>query len=130
MSASNLLEILKSRETELHQLETRRNKTRLEELLHPSFREFGRSGHVLSRDEVLEEFSDITEYPSVVAMNFEIRAFGEDAALLTYTSAHVGQSGDLHRYTLRSSLWVRGPDGWRMCFHQGTPTGGPSQGAA
>jgi hypothetical protein len=27
------------------------------------------------------------------------------------------------RASLRSSLWVRGQDGWRLIFHQGTPVG-------
>jgi len=126
MSEAELLDILQKLETELHQLETRRNASRLEELLHPDFEEFGRSGRAYSRQEVVEEFSDVTEYSPVVAENFKVALIGKDAALLTYTSAHAGPSGDLHRHTLRSSIWLRGAQGWQMRFHQGTPTdGGP-----
>lgn len=124
MSAPALLRTLEELETELHRLETRRNVSRLEELLHPDFEEFGRSGHIVSRREVLAEFSNITEYPKVVAKNFKLQAIGKHAALLIYTSARVGESGDLHRYMLRSSLWIRGARGWQMRFHQGTPTDG------
>lgn len=124
MSAPDLLRTLQQLETELHRLETRRDRSRLEELLHPDFEEFGRSGRTFSREEVLAEFSDVTEYPSVVAKNFKVEAIGKNAALLTYTSAHAGRSGNLHRYTLRSSLWMRGDRGWQMRFHQGTPADG------
>jgi hypothetical protein len=121
LSTSDLLELLQKLETDLHQLETRGDKSRLEELLHPGFREIGRSGREFTRREVIDEISDGTEYPSVVAEEFELRSISDAVALLTYRSAHVGQSGRLHRHTLRSSLWVRGPSGWQMYFHQGTP---------
>ena len=126
MSALYQLEASKNLETELHRLETRRDVSRLDELLHPDFEEFGRSGYVFSREEILEEFCDITEYPEVVALDFKIQGIGADAALLTYRSAHVSRAGELHRFTLRSSLWVRESSGWKMRFHQGTPTGSPA----
>jgi hypothetical protein len=124
VSTTGTFEVLKELETELHRLETRRNVARLNELLDPDFEEFGRSGRNFSREEILQEFSDITEFPKVVAQNFRLHEIGEHAALLTYTSAHVGPSGELHRFTNRSSVWVRGIDGWKMRFHQGTPTDG------
>ena len=122
VSDLDLLDRLQQLETELHQLHTRRNLSRLEALLHPEFEEFARSGRAFSRSDILAEFSDVTEYPPVVARNFAIALIGEDAALLTYTSAHAGTSGTLHRHTLRSSLWMRTAHGWQIRFHQGTPT--------
>jgi len=124
VNAPDLLEILQRLETELHRLETRRNPARLAKLLHPDFEEFGRSGRVYSRSEVLAEFSGITEFPQVVARNFKLYTMGEEAALLTYTSAHASGNGDLHRHSLRASLWIRGAQGWQMRFHQGTPSDG------
>jgi hypothetical protein len=120
-SSSELLETLTELETELHRLETRRNASRLEALLHPDFAEFGRSGRVFAREDVLSEFAEVSDCPRVVAKNFEVRTIGDDAALLTYVSAHEATSGHLHRATLRSSLWLHGPRGWQLLFHQGTP---------
>lgn len=57
MSGSGLLEQLRVLETELHRLETRQNRKRLKQLLHPDFVEFARSGRRYSRSEVLDEFS-------------------------------------------------------------------------
>lgn len=117
----DLLELLRGLEVELHQLETRRNPDRLEALLHPDFEEFGRSGRRYSRSDVLLEFADVATFPKIVATDFALRPVALDVALLTYVSAHSGETGDLHRPTLRSSLWVREAAGWQLIFHQGTP---------
>lgn len=121
---SSLLEELRQLEVELHRSDTRRNVARLQELLHADFEEFGRSGRRFSRDQILSEFAANTEILNVVSLDFRLMKVGDGIALLTYVSAHKGESGKLHRHTLRSSLWVRGDRGWQMLFHQGTPTDG------
>jgi len=125
MNSRDLLEHLRVLETELHILETRKNRIRLEQLLHPDFVEFGRSGRQYTRAEVLEEFSasDAT-MDEVYAQNFELAELSQVIVLLTYLSAHKGSDGELYRRTLRSSLWVTTEGGWRMRFHQGTPADG------
>jgi hypothetical protein len=122
MKGGDLLEHLRVLETELHSLETRKNRTRLEQLLHPDFVEFGRSGRQYSRGEVLEEFSaSVATMDAVHAENFELAELSHGLALLTYLSAHKGSDGQLYRRTLRSSLWAATEGGWRVRFHQGTP---------
>ena len=116
-----MIEQLRALETELHRIETRRNTDRLDQLLHPEFVEFGRSGRRYSRREVLEEFAKGGEMPPVTTRNFELAQVGPGVVLLTYQSAHNDPSGALSRETLRSSLWVETATGWRMRFHQGTP---------
>ena len=116
-----LLDELSALETELHSLDTRLDVSRMEELLHPQFEEFGRSGRKYCRDEALSEFTSGTDCPRVVATGFEVAELGDGVALLTYKSAHRTESGKIHRCTLRSSLWLRTDEGWRLRFHQGTP---------
>jgi hypothetical protein len=122
MKGSDLFEHLRALETELHLLETRQSRDRLEQLLHPDFVEFARSGRCYSRGEVLAEFS-VSSGPveAVHAENFELAELSRGFALLTYTSAHKRSSGELYRRTLRSSLWVAVEGGWQIRFHQGTP---------
>jgi hypothetical protein len=60
---------------ELQPLETRRNLSTLEQLLHPDFAGFARSGRIFSRKDVLAEFSEATAYPSVVETNFKVGLF-------------------------------------------------------
>jgi uncharacterized protein YndB with AHSA1/START domain len=121
MDSNGLLEQLRGLETELHRIETRQNRGRMESLLHPDFEEVGRSGRRYSQKEVLEEFLAEGVLEPVHAQDFELDELGQGIALLTYRSAHVGPSGDLLRHTRRTSLWIKTPDGWRMRFHQGTP---------
>jgi len=121
---SVLLQELSALESELNRADTRRDRSRMKQLLHPDFEEFARSGRKYSRDEVLSEFTVETNYPSVVSTEFSIADLSEGVALLTYRSAHQNASGELHRHTRRSSLWVRTDAGWQMRFHQGTPIDG------
>ena len=125
MAVPELLETLSRLEIELHRSETRRDVQRMCELLHEDFEEFGRSGRRYSRSEVLAEFSAGQTLPQIDARDFDVHRLGEGLALLTYRSAHVGESGELSRHTLRSSLWTLTATGWRMRFHQGTPTDAP-----
>ncbi len=121
-----LLEELRALETEMHVTETRRNRHRMEALLHPEFVEFGRSGTRYSRADILNEFGPNSGLPAIHSENFNVTVLAEGVALLTYLSAHVDARGKLHKCTLRSSVWVRTDAGWQMRFHQGTPAECPS----
>jgi hypothetical protein len=67
-----LLETLQSLELELHRPEVRSNRNVLDRLLHPEFREFGRSGHIYERAEVLAEFADRSQAYEVWAQDFRV----------------------------------------------------------
>jgi hypothetical protein len=122
MSAEPLLVVLSALERELHQPGVRRNARRLEELLHPSFSEFGRTGLACTRAEIVARLLNERESANVHAEDFHVRVLAEGVALLTYTSAHVTAGGTLEQHALRSSVWKLGPVGWQVVFHQGTPT--------
>lgn len=107
-------------ERELHSAATRQSASRLKKLLHTGFREIGRSGREYSRDAILERLTD-AEPPQVHAEEFRRFDLNPGVALVTYKSAHIDATGELRRHSLRSSLWMRGEDGWQMVFHQGTP---------
>lgn len=125
MTGDELLQTLQQLEVELHQEATRCDRSRMERLLHPDFEEFARSGRRFTREQTLAEFASTGAHlPSVVSDGFKLARLSEDWALLTYVSAHLDRSGHPYRHTLRSSLWVRGPNGWQVRFHQGTPTDG------
>ena len=120
-SSSDLFRQLSGLELELHRLETRQSG-RLEQLLHPDFVEFARNGRRYSRSEVLAEFcAPESALEPVQVAQLELAEIARGAVLVTYSSAHASANGQLCRHTLRSSLWVETPTGWRMRFHQGTP---------
>ena len=126
---STLLAVLRKLEVELHVPEVRSDASRLHELLHPDFTEFGRSGRTYSFSQVVAALQAETKPARVHAQDFAVRRLTESLALLTYKSADI-KDGKLERHTLRSSLWQLGPAGWQMLFHQGTPTEAFAQNAA
>lgn len=121
-NSAMLLEELRSLEIEVHKDETRRNRKRMEMLLHPDFVEFGRSGTRYSRADILKEFGPDSVLPAIHSRHFDLVVLAEGVALLTYLSAHMDAGGNPHRHALRSSVWVCTEVGWQVRFHQGTPT--------
>jgi hypothetical protein len=122
ISKENLLNRLRELEVSLHQPTVRSNADRLEELLHESFTEIGRSGQSYCRADIVQQLLSEEHSAVIWAQNFVMHAIGDDIALLTYKSGHLESEGDVSRHSLRSSLWQRTEPGWRLRFHQGTPT--------
>jgi hypothetical protein len=92
----------------------------LSSLLADEFREFGSSGRIRNKDEVIEAL------PTEPRMQFSISDFraqilGDGVALVTYQAVRREEANHAGLTSLRSSLWVIRDDQWRMLFHQGTP---------
>ena len=119
-----LLDTLRALEVALHQPETRRDGETLARLLDERFREFGRSGRIYTKAEVIAEIHQETHAAEIWPQDFHVEPLAEGPALLTYRSAHVGVNGQLERHTNQASLWRLTERGWQMLFHQGTPTAG------
>src|SRR5438309_8012684 len=111
-----LLEELRSLETELRTIKARRNRHRMETLLHPDFVEFGRSGRRYTRTDILNEFGSTSVLPIVRSGSFDLAVLAEGIALLTYASAHEDADGKQSRHMLRSSVWVCTEIGWQIRF--------------
>ena len=122
MNNNLLLKELRELEIELHHPEARSNLKRLEALLHDSFVEFGRSGKIYGKADIIERLPAETSPGSVWSQGFNVEQISEDVALLTYKSAYKNESGELSRHTNRSTLWQHTSQGWQMRFHQGTAT--------
>lgn len=120
-----LLTQLRELECELHRPEVRRDAARLRELLHEAFVEIGRSGRLYDREEIVELLLHETAPGEVRSQDFAVIEIADGVALLTYRLARLDDRGQLTRHSLRSSLWQRTDAGWRLRFHQGTPTGAP-----
>ena len=121
MTDSDLARLLQQLEVELQQPATRRNPARLEALLHPDFIEFGRSGRRYSRRQMLAALAEAKSFAEIVSRSFELHRLDRNTALLTYRSSRKDNSGNLHRHTLRASVWQQNLSRWQLIFHQGTP---------
>ena len=109
-------------ERTLHQPTVRRNLSRLQDLLHESFVEFGYSGASYDRDRVIDLMASDQSGCQVLSRDFELTSLGTHTALLTYMSARVDEHGEVSRYARRASVWVLTSTSWKLRFHQGTPT--------
>ncbi len=118
---ADLFTHLKSLEVALHQPEVRQDASQLNRLLHEAFVEFGRSGRVYNKPEILRQLAAETAEITIWADNFALTGLADGVALLTYRSGHLNEAGQRTRYTLRASLWQWTETGWQMRFHQGTP---------
>jgi glyoxylase I family protein len=105
-------------EQQLLQPSTRRDATALTSLLTEDFREFGSSGGVYTRQQVIDLLA--AETPRHITLSDPLcRQLAEDIALLTYRSARI-IARQITSQALRSSLWVRRNGRWQMLFHLGT----------
>jgi len=99
----------------------RRSRSEIEALLADDFVEFGGSGRVFDRDAVIAALAEESGIEFTVH-DFRTTRVAVDASLATYrVAARIAATGEV-RHSLRSSLWVRRAERWRMIFHQGTPT--------
>ena len=95
----------------------RRDPEAVSDLLHDDFFEFGRSGRYWSRSDIIDLLAGEQGHtmemssPSAVLLS-------EGIALLTYRSRHLITGA----VALRSSIWIKQGDSWKLRFHQGTPS--------
>lgn len=110
---------LRKLEMDLLRPEVRRNPEMLASLLAEEFREFGSSGRIYTRDEIVNLLS--AEFPWTFSVtDFSVTTPAAGAALVTYQATRHSESLPEESKSLRSSLWVLRDDRWKMLFHQGT----------
>lgn len=95
-----------------------RKSNRLVELLDDNFIEYGSSGRIYTKADLVETLqaeSPVTQTTS----DFIVTKLATDVALLTY---RIHRHSEPPVHTLRSSVWRRKTGQWRMVFHQATVT--------
>ncbi|WP_335871733.1 nuclear transport factor 2 family protein [Bacillus sp. 2205SS5-2] len=111
---SSLKEQLRRLEEKLLQPEVRSSQLELQKLLAPNFFEIGSSGKVLYQNEPISKAGIPTVDMSL--SEFTIHPMSEEIVLATYKVYNATK----HQHTLRSSLWKKVQNQWKMVFHQGT----------
>jgi hypothetical protein len=103
-----------SAELQLLDPRVRASPSQVEALLHSEFCEYGASGAVWDRTQIL---ATLSVDPRLTGEARDMRAvhLSRDVILVTYRFDQVASS------SLRSSIWVRDAGRWQMRFHQGTP---------
>ena len=114
----DVLHHLRVLEARLQEKEVRGSETALSSLLAVGFEEFGSSGTVYSREELIASLAAEGEV-RVTMEEFRAELLSPSVALVTYRAV-VQRDGATGLDSLRSSVWVLGEEGWRIRFHQGT----------
>jgi hypothetical protein len=115
-----LLGLLTDQERELHTVEARQSREKLEHYLDPEFQEFGLSGKKYNREAVIELLLKPGDVGKIFSSDFELIRLGPGAATLLYQSWQLDPSGDKMQEARRASVWRCSLGRWRMVFHQGT----------
>lgn len=113
---------LQQLEESLWRSETRFDFDFMDQTLAPDFFEFGRSGRTYCRDETLSVPPQVIN-AALPLQEFDVCLIDTNVALVTYRSEVT--YGDEIEYGRRSSLWSKFATGWKLRFHQGTPTSAP-----
>ena len=98
----------------------RRDRNRVYELLAEDFIEFGASGRVWSRDQVVELLATEDFQPPAMEA-FECCVLAPRVALVTYRTVHRDAQTGARTAAVRSSIWMAQEGNWKVRFHQGTP---------
>jgi len=120
MEAENSQEaLLRQLEERLLQPDVRRSATDVAELLADEFIEFGSSGRIFTKQQIIEILRQ--ETPTQLTLKeFRATTLAQGVVLVTYRAIRHGVSEGQAVYLLRSSIWKRREEQWQMIFHQGT----------
>ena len=98
-------------ERSLLDFSVRQSTEQLSKLIADDFLEFGSSGKIYNKQDCIKP----DECPrKFVVSDFKINELSKDVTLATYKTTEDGIA------SLRSSIWQRYGDEWKMIFHQGT----------
>jgi hypothetical protein len=107
------------RETSLHKKEFRNSRDKVSELIADDFLEFGKSGLVFNKQQVVEYLAGEGNDLEITVTDFEVRELAPTVVLVLYTATML-DSDKTTVPTKRSSIWVYRDEKWQMAFHQGT----------
>jgi hypothetical protein len=88
-------------------------------LIAEDFVEFGSSGKVWSKAEIIVAMSEWAPIERIVE-DFTVRELGPSVCLVTYKSIGVAKGQQRLSYSLRSSIWRHTGERRQIIFHQGT----------
>jgi hypothetical protein len=116
---TNIEAHLRELEEQLLDPAIRKNYEIVSSLLADDFREFGSSGRVFSKEEILVELAN--EGTNKISLtNFQAKAMAAGVFLVTYRAVRNDTASGSFVTSLRSSIWVMREARWQMLFHQGT----------
>ncbi|MCF6317697.1 MAG: nuclear transport factor 2 family protein [Proteobacteria bacterium] len=113
----NLELTIQELEKKLLQPDIRRSTEALNQLLSDDFLEYGASGNVYTKTDILENLPKEKNYCEISLSNFKLKILCKNVVHVVYKTQRKGNKNRV----LRSSIWKKHSSyGWQMYFHQGT----------
>jgi hypothetical protein len=111
-------EVLRRWEEQLLQTSVRKNAAMVSSLLSEEFCEFGSSGRMFTKAEVIRSLQ--AAWPaSISTTDWQVQMLTEQIALVHYRCRKRDPQGSVAE-SLRTSIWTNQANQWKMLFHQGT----------
>ena len=114
-----LKETIRMLEELLLQPEIRKDATRLSELIADDFIEYGNSGHVYKKEDVLKLLPN-EQAAKMKIEDFNARAISPEVVLLNYDLISYDNRNRVMKRTSRSSIWRLTDGRWQIVYHRGT----------
>ncbi|WP_445628867.1 nuclear transport factor 2 family protein [Nostoc sp. DSM 114167] len=108
-------------EERLLQPDVRKSAKDIMDLLADEFIEFGSSGRVFNKQQIIKSLQNESIQPLTQRLitEFKTLVLATGVVLVTYRIVrHISGKQPVH--SLRSSIWKLNNDRWKMIFHQGT----------
>jgi hypothetical protein len=116
-----LLEELRGLEELLAKPDVRRSPDELARLIADDFREFGGSGRIFDKKQIIAALQGQPRC-GLSLTDFQAVCLATDVVLVTYRGKAQFSHSEKPLHSLRSSIWRRRDGKWQVVFHQGTPT--------
>ena len=114
-----LIPLLLELEEKLLNPEIRKSVKEIDELLADEFIEFGSTGKIYNKQQVIESLTN--ELPAERNIfDFNVVLLSVDTALAMYKVISKNPQTNEIKDSLRSSIWKKYDGSWKMLFHQGT----------
>ncbi|MEH1946071.1 MAG: DUF4440 domain-containing protein [Nostoc sp.] len=113
--------LLRELEERLLQPDFRKSAKDITDLLADEFIEFGSSGRVFNKQQIIESLQNepIQSLAQRLITEFKTLVLATGVVLVTYRIVrHISDEQPVH--SLRSSIWKLNNDRWKIIFHQGT----------
>lgn len=120
MNEKTITEEIYQLEMSLLKPEIRSSFDKLNILIADDFIEFGSSGSVYNKKEILDKLPNSTEKTEYTVSDFNICILSDNIIQTTFKTDRTINSTE-KLISLRSSIWRKVNGGWQMFFHQGTP---------
>jgi hypothetical protein len=120
-----LAKVLRGLEERLLQSDVRRSPAAVGDLLADEFVEFGSSGRVFDKRQIIEALRGEATRSQRSVLEFRTSVLAPGVVLATYRLASSDGHSETPAQSLRSSIWKLIGERWQMVFHQGTPSRAP-----